>query len=149
MDPRDFLACARSLFDPPAGAPPPSPADCRSAISRSYYAALNVAAALVDGLKIPLDKQKESHKHVTDLVASGQDDLVQACTLLAFQKEVRKLADYDMGNPDVETRLKASQSFLACARIIDLIDAVRNDKGRWKIAAARIRRQAKVLGLIT
>ena len=49
MNPADFHTLALRLIDE-ARAAPPAPAECRSAISRSYYAAYNAAVLLLDSV---------------------------------------------------------------------------------------------------
>ena len=146
MNPRDFLECSKKLLDPPAGGAKPRPADCRTAISRSYYAALNVAKSLIDELKIILDKNVDSHREIMDLIAAGEDRLETACTLLASQKVARKAADYDMEEKSVETVLKASQIYIACELSIKYMDAVRSDPARWGAASAKIVNCARIRG---
>jgi hypothetical protein len=135
MDPRDFLSVAAKLV---AG-PNPSPADCRTVIGRSYYAALNVVAAIVDELNIPRDKSKESHKEVTDLVANSHDrNLKAACDSIANQKMLRNRADYDMSNRDVETVQKASMALLLAKDAIRKVDGVRLNPDQWRVATHNI-----------
>jgi hypothetical protein len=143
MNPRDFLSVAETLIKQPS----PSPADCRTVIGRSYYAALNVFFALVAELRIPLDKQKDSHKEVMDLVAESQDaDLRFASVSLAAQKMVRKNADYDMNNHDVEKIQKAGQALLLAKETISRLDRTRNDAALWSIASQRMLAHARAIG---
>jgi uncharacterized protein (UPF0332 family) len=135
VDPRDFLTLAKKLIEEPD----PSPAKCRTVIGRSYYAAFNVVAALVAELRIPLDKNKESHKQVMDLVVESKDGkLKTACDSLARQKIVRKHADYDMDNEEVGTVLKAARALLFAQSVIETVDQVRSNPVKWSVASRNI-----------
>jgi hypothetical protein len=143
MDPREFLLLATSLINDPN----PSPAVCRTVIGRSYYAALNVIRALVAELKIPLDKGKDSHREVMDLVAESKDaDLKKACESLARQKMVRKKADYDMDNRDVESVRKASQALIFAQEAIQWADRTRANPALWNSAAGNMLDYARKIG---
>jgi uncharacterized protein (UPF0332 family) len=145
MDPRDFLNISKQMFDKDD----PSAAECRSAISRSYYAAFNVASSLIHELRISLDKQKDSHKEVIDLIAKGNDKrLERACHILLIQKELRRKADYRMEETSVETRQKASQAWVITSEAIKILDAVRADQARWDAASAEIIKAARIEGKI-
>ena len=116
-------------------------------IGRSYYAALNVFFALVAELRIPLDKQKDSHREVMDLVAESQDaNLTFASVSLAAQKMVRKNADYEMNNHDVEKIQKAGQALLLARQTISRVDQTRNDAALWSIASQRMLTYARAIG---
>jgi len=120
MDPRDFLDIANGLLTQP-----PSPAACRTIIGRSYYAAYNVASSMVEELGIPLDKKKDSHKEVLDILVSSENQVIKnACDSLESQKKVRKDADYDMRNTFVETVQKASMALRLAKEIIKKLDRV-------------------------
>src|SRR4051794_25133410 len=57
MDPRDFHALAARLTAGTA----PAPADCRTAINRSYYAVFNVAAEHLRSMGFPVGKGAAAH----------------------------------------------------------------------------------------
>jgi hypothetical protein len=140
------LSVAEALINQPS----PSPADCRTVIGRSYYAALNVFFALVEELRIPLDRQKESHREVMDVVATSDDaDLKLACDSLASQKMVRKNADYNMNNHDVERPQKAGQALLLAKQTIARVDRTRNDAALWSIASQRMLANARATGKLS
>jgi hypothetical protein len=140
MDPRDFLLVAKSLGE----GKNPSPAECRTVIGRSYYAALNVASGLMDELNIPRDKSKDAHNDVLDIVAASKDlTLKSACDSLRQRKMVRVHADYRMDSRDVETVRKASMEVALAEKIIRDFDQIRADESRWKIASDNIKVHAK------
>ena len=152
MDPREFLSLADALIRQQS----PTPAVCRTVIGRSYYAAFNVIAAVLTELKIPLDKAKDSHREVMDLVVESQDaNLKFACDSLAHQKMVRKKADYDMDNLDVETTQNASKAVLVAKRIIECVDRTRSNPVLWQNASGKMltyvagNRKSAALGIET
>jgi uncharacterized protein (UPF0332 family) len=110
MEPRDFLNIADSLLR----GQNPSPAECRTAISRSYYAAFNVAQALLIELNIPMEKGKSSHNEVLDIIVESRNPILkEACDLLAGRKKKRVDADYNMKATDIETtQLAGKELFL-------------------------------------
>ena len=135
MDPREFLAFADRVIS----GPDPGPAGCRTVISRSYYAVFNVAVGMIEELGIPLDKAKESHKEVMDLIEQGKDHkLKEACIILANQKRTRVHADYYMNDPDVENVQKASRALLLARQAIEIVDRVRGNPDVWRNAADNI-----------
>ncbi len=141
MDPREFLVVAKSLIE----GKNPTPAECRTVIGRSYYAALNVASELVEELRI-LPGNKDTHADVMDMVASSNDHTLKiACDSLKQRKMVRVHADYHMDRKDVETVKKASLEVALAERIIQDIDQVRADESRWKTASDNIKVHAKLL----
>jgi hypothetical protein len=141
MNPRDFLALAETLI---SGAKP-DPPTCRTVIGRSYYAAYNVVAALIAELSIPLEKGKDSHKEVVDLVAESKDaSLKAACDSLARQKMVRRRADYEMDDNEVEKPLKASQALIFAKQTVAMVDRVRTNPDSWTEAKANMVAYAKL-----
>lgn len=67
MDPRDFHALAVRLATGTA----PAAADCRTAISRAYYAVFNVAAEHLRGMGFPIGKGAAAHGEVQKCLANG------------------------------------------------------------------------------
>jgi hypothetical protein len=65
MDPREFLGLAKDLLDAT-----PNAVACRTAIGRSYYAALNVALSMLSELNIRLDRDEDSHKRLAQILDS-------------------------------------------------------------------------------
>jgi hypothetical protein len=140
MNPRDFIVVAEMLIN----GSDLSPAVCRTVIGRSYYAALNVLYSLLKELGIPLEKGKESHKEIMDLVAESKDaNLKYACDILAQQKHVRVHADYHMDNLTVETPLKASQALRSAKITIQRVDDVRSNADQWREASHHMIYHAK------
>jgi hypothetical protein len=142
MDPREFLDVAKSLID----GPNPSPAACRTVIGRSYYAAFNVACELVDELQIPLDKAKDSHSEILDIIVASQDHKLKgACDLLKARKAVRVHADHRMDKTDVEGTVKAGREYLLALNIISTFEQVRANETQWKAASDNMKEHAKTV----
>jgi uncharacterized protein (UPF0332 family) len=145
MDPREFLVLAETLIKEL----PPNPAVYRTVIGRSYYAAFNVMAAILGELHIRLDKGKDSHTEVLDLIAESKDrTLKNACDSVRRQRMVRGWADYRMENTQVETELTASQAFLFAKSTIQQVDDVRSDPQRWSQAKENLLEYAKIMGKV-
>jgi hypothetical protein len=139
MDPREFLGLAKDLLDAT-----PNAVACRTAIGRSYYAALNVALSMLSELNIRLDRDEDSHKRLAQILDSSENpDLKRACVRLANQKNLRKLADYDMGNASVETSQKAGLVFQLAKQTIEELDRVHSDANEWKEASEKMLAYAK------
>jgi hypothetical protein len=135
MNPRDFLVVARKLLDEKQ----PSPACCRAAIGRSYYAAFNVALGLVNELGIPLDKAKNSHDAVIEVIIDSEDnELKEICDILRARKRMRTLADYNMNDSTVENPQKAGQEILLAESLIRKIDGVRKNQVKWTVASSKM-----------
>jgi hypothetical protein len=135
MNPREFLSLAQSLIEKW----PESPALYRTVIGRSYYAAFNVLAAITSEANIQLEKSGDSHIEVMNIVADSEDRyLKQACDSLARQKLVRRHADYDMKNKDVETLRKASMAIVFAQQTIGFVDQARSNPDSWRVAKEKI-----------
>src|SRR5687767_13640233 len=102
MDPRDFNSLAAQLA---GGA---TAAHCRSAISRAYYAAFNVAAQLLRGIGCPPGKGGAAHGDVQKFLGSCGDPAIAAtATDLGSLHSRRIRADYQMDKTDVESPANA------------------------------------------
>jgi uncharacterized protein (UPF0332 family) len=143
MDPLDFLGLAESLVEGPSA----GPAVFRTVIGRSYYAAFNVVAALTHEANIRLDKSKDSHREVLDIVADSNNPILKkACESLARQKMIRARADYEMNDVEVETRIKASRAVIFAKETIKQVDQVRSNKESWRQAKENMVACAKARG---
>lgn len=131
MDPRDFLTQANRLV---SGA---TPADCRTAIGRAYYAAFNVAAAHLRDIGIPIGKGPAGHGEVRLCLANSGDPAVADTAL-----EIRDLhgprirADYQMNPSDVERPGSARTSVDLAAAVIQTLDSAFRGPRRPAIEAA-------------
>src|SRR5687768_16776608 len=110
MDPRDFITLAARLA---AGS---SASECRTAISRSYYAVFNVGAAHLRDLGFAVGKGAAAHGEVQKCLSnSGLADAVVVGSELNDLHSSRNRADYQLERPDVENPANA-QTTVALAR---------------------------------
>jgi len=100
-------------------------AGARSAVSRAYYGALHLAAALLEELGVPLPAGR-THGIVPILLQnSGDDDARIAGRLLSDLHSDRIKADYRLKNVDVETLRFAMLCVERAHEIRALLDAFR------------------------
>jgi uncharacterized protein (UPF0332 family) len=100
MDPRAFN---RVAIDIVVRRPPTGPTAYRSAISRAYHAAFNVAADVLAGIGRSPGSGDGSHKKVVIyLQQSGDAGLDDAGKSIDQMRTMRNYTDYDMKNLDVE-----------------------------------------------
>src|SRR4051812_36246199 len=118
MDPRDFHTLAVRLA---AGS---SAADRRTAISRSYYAAFNLAAELLRGLGFAVGRGAAAHGEVQRCLAnSGIVQLALVASDLGDLHSSRNRADYQLDRLDVEKSANAQVVVTLGAEVIRLLDA--------------------------
>jgi uncharacterized protein (UPF0332 family) len=131
MDPREFHAQAVNLLQ--AG----GPADCRSAISRAYYAAFHVAAATLRAHGFNILENHTAHEQVTRHLLGSNDPAVMAiASQLGDLRGMRNKADYRLTLPSVEN-VKTAQPLVATAgRHIRALEAAFSGPGRDAIIAA-------------
>jgi hypothetical protein len=118
MDPRDFQALASRL------ASGNTPAEYRSAISRSYYAVFNVRAEALRSLGFSVGKGAAAHGEVQKCLSNAGDPAVSvvASDLGALHSQ-RNRADYQLDRLDIED-VKTVQAVVAQAgNMIDVLDA--------------------------
>jgi hypothetical protein len=119
MDPRDFQFLAARLA---SGA---TSAERRTAVSRAYYAAFNVGAALLRGLGVTVGKGPAAHGEVQRCLANaGHADLAAAASQLGDLHTERNRADYQLDRTDVERPSKAAAVAQQAADMIATMDAV-------------------------
>lgn len=117
MDPRDFHTLALRLA---AGT---TPAEYRTAIGRSYYAAFNVAAELLRNLGFPLGKGAAAHGEVQKCLSSAGDPGVAAVAAGLGQLHSRRnRADYQLDKLDVETSKNAVAAVAQAGAMIASLD---------------------------
>jgi hypothetical protein len=138
MDPRAFNQVAIDLV---VRRPPTGPAAYRSAISRAYYAALNVATDVLAGIGQSPGKWDSSHKKVViDLQQSGDEGLDGAGKRIDQMRTMRNYDDYDMKRLDVEDLSNARRTAETAREAIELLDEFAADAARRKAAADAIAR---------
>src|SRR5437660_49553 len=117
MDPRDFQRLAVTLC---AGG---KPADLRCAVGRAYYAAFNVAAAMLRIWGVPIARNAASHGEVLRYLGnSGDADLIAAGHKLGTLRSRRNAADYDLTATDVEQPKTVRSLVETAGRLIETMD---------------------------
>lgn len=133
MNPRDFNILARELANRT------DPASNRTAISRAYYAAYNVAANLLEDMRYPIPQDGNSHRRVRACLSYSQDkDMRIASHKLAELYSSRLEADYRLSKPqnqkDAISRVDIAEG------LINILDKVAKDKPRCQRAMDSIRK---------
>jgi len=135
MDPRDFHTLAGRLASGPTTNL--SAAECRTAISRAYYAVFNVAAEQLRDLGFLLGKGAAAHGEVQRCLAnSGESLLVAAASDLGDLHSSRNRADYQLDKPDVEKAANAKAVVALAGSLIQTIDGATRGPRRAAILAA-------------
>ena len=136
MDPRDFHSQAVALL---RGG---RPVDCRSAISRAYYAAFHVAAQLLRTNGFSILENHTAHEQVTrHLLGSGDPTVMAIASQLGDLRGMRNKADYRLALATVGN-VKTAQVWVAAAgQHIETLtqafagpnrDSIVEAIGRWK-----------------
>src|SRR5438046_1198024 len=130
MDPRLYLTLAGDLADRAkrsaglvsAGGEP----ECRSAISRAYYASFHVALELLDRIGLAVTSAGSCHIIVQyGLNNSGNLDLQTVSSHLGTLYTERRYADYEMHNARAENAVQAEQLTQLSLGTVVLIDHCR------------------------
>jgi hypothetical protein len=127
MDARQYLALARVLVtrvqssDYLVGLGEP---DCRSIISRGYYAAFHVAIEFLLSINLKVTDSGDCHIVVQHALNNSQDtDLQTAAVHLGTLYSERKAADYKLSDPRTENITQASAMATLASSVITLLDA--------------------------
>ncbi len=127
MDPRDFCSLAYTLSQEATNKP--SPARCRTAISRAYYAAYNVAIEILAGMEIRIMGGPEKHPIVREyLNRSGDSAMKKAKGDLENLHEIRKQADYFLRNPNPEQSKTALGWVKVASEVVHILDTRSKDQ---------------------
>lgn len=119
MDPHRFLAAADRLAN--SG----EVEDRRTAISRAYYAAHNVAVGALTRLGLPVPQDRLAHTLVPDYLANaGRPDLRAASNNLDILCRLRERADYRMGETGIEHPNEPHVASGLARRIIAAVDTI-------------------------
>ena len=129
MDPRDFQTLAVSLVNG-------GPAGARSAVSRCYYAAFNVAAAHLRSMGFRVSRGAAAHGEVRlCLMNSGDAELQAVATRLNDLHHARNRADYQLDRNDIE-RVADVRNFVSIAGAqIHVMDVAFSSRGAQLQAA--------------
>jgi uncharacterized protein (UPF0332 family) len=134
MNPERFLDLARRLME--AG----GPEDCRTAISRAYYAVFNVAEKLLARMNFHRPKRDYHPVLQKRLMASGDSALCRVGSDLGDLHEERVLADYHMQNKPPESRENAAAAVTKAEEMIGILNGCPINSERWRDAQANIAR---------
>jgi hypothetical protein len=137
MDPAEFYDFAHRII---LGGAPPGPAECRTAIGRAYYAALNRADEALARWGASCGKGPQKHGlAVRFLHASNDPDLMTASTALQDLKTLRNRADYDMNDALVESTHQAKVALEFAKDVMDYLVDVDRDPARRSSAESHIK----------
>lgn len=133
MDPRSFLQFAKML----ATSTRPGPAECRSAISRSYYSAYLVAVSfLKDHARLEPRGGADKHSAVKLSFMECKDaDAKRIGVRLDTLHTQRKDADYEMSKPGPETQAAALAASRLSEELIDELGAMVKSTKRAAVVA--------------
>ncbi len=127
MDARQYLAFANALVarvqrsDCLIGLGEP---DCRSIISRAYYAAFHVAVEYLLSIGLKVTDSGECHTVVQYALNNSQDmDLITVGVNLGTLYSERKAADYKMSDFRTENIVQASLMAALTSGAISMLDA--------------------------
>lgn len=132
MVPQLFLTLAEELASK-AGS-----AECRSAISRAYYAVYNVAERFLERMKFQRPKKEYHVMLQRRLMASGDSQLVQVGSDLGDFHQERIQADYQMNNHDPENEKNATAAVAKAREMIAVLEGCPVNGARWKNIRASI-----------
>lgn len=94
-------------------------AECRSAISRAYYAAFLVASDLLDSIGIRVPESGVCHEVVKNGLNNSNDaDLVAASSQLGTLGTERRQADYKLANTRPEKAAQAQAMTVVSDKVI-------------------------------
>ena len=138
MDPREFQRFAAATVG--SG----TPAACRTAISRAYYALFNVAGQILQGLGFRISKGAAAHGEVYKCLSnSGDSEVIHVGSELNDLHSYRIRADYHMDRTDIERLAIASDLVEVAGELIRTLDAAFAGPRRAQLQAtiARWRRE--------
>jgi hypothetical protein len=130
MNPREFQRLAIHL------ASGNSPAECRTAIGRSYYAVFNVSADLLRSLNIRIVRGPAAHSEVQNCLFNGGDpDVARVASELGELHSLRNRADYQLDKADAESATNATLAADLAGELIGTLDRVFSGPGRLRVQA--------------
>jgi hypothetical protein len=126
MDPRHYLTLAQQHVNcAKSGQGTVSPngqAECRSAISRAYYAALNAAVEFLNSIGISVTETGDCHAVVKmGLGESNETDLKKVSSHLGTLGAERRRADYRMADTGIEDPDLADQLVTIALQTVNLL----------------------------
>lgn len=141
MNPRDFHHLASQLVNDT------SPAALRSAISRAYYAAYNVAVEFLADLGFRVSKGPAGHGEVQHRLSNSEDtEVMQVGSQLTDLHSRRIQADYRLDRTDVENSKTVRALVEQTRRMIHILDSCRSEPRRTQITTAIQNWERKIVG---
>jgi uncharacterized protein (UPF0332 family) len=157
MDGRRLLTLAEKLLEGVAARSPLTGGDgapeCRTAISRAYYAAFLVAAAYLDRIGFAVESSPAAHVAVQyALNNSGDATLRNVSSDLGKLHAKRRVADYEPKNAHPEQLPNAQEAVRLAADVIAWLDDVRDNStpermGAIAVAISKWLKSAQTAGL--
>jgi uncharacterized protein (UPF0332 family) len=139
MNPRDFRELASQL----ARAEKTSPAELRTAVSRAYYAAFNVATSLLKKLGVKIPVGWEGHRLLAVALRYCDDkELIAISHDLDELRGVRWAADYDMEDIKVEDQRIVRKWCARTKQMIKKLDECEADSKRFIEVRIKVRNWA-------
>ena len=140
MDGRRLLTLAQKLVEGVAAGTPLTGGDgapeCRSAISRAYYATFLVAGAFLDRIGFAVENSPGAHVAVRyALNNSGDAVLREVARDLDILHAERRKADYEMKDSRAETPANAEVVVAHAASAIAWLDDVRDTAAAERLGA--------------
>jgi len=134
MNPREFKYLALRLAHHGS-----TTAEFRSSINRAYYAAYNVGVEFLRDIGTKVRNSPEGHSDVINGLSYSKDKELEIIgSQLDDLRSDRIKADYRMDNSEIETQGKAKIAISQAIKMIDSMDACKNDLGRKKTVAESI-----------
>jgi uncharacterized protein (UPF0332 family) len=133
MSPKQFLYQAMTLVAPTIR---PSPVQCRTAVSRAYYAAFHVAVNVVSGLGVTTLRKYGGHEYIVMILRESKDVvLIKTSEKLGSLKDRRVEADYRLDLAKMEIPANAQSATASAGQIIKELEEFEGD-GIRKMNAA-------------
>jgi hypothetical protein len=131
MNPRAFHTLAQRL------SPGPAAADCRTAVSRAYYATFNVGAEILRGLGFRVRKGAAAHGEIYHCLSNSGDPAVEdAASELNDLHGLRNRADYQLESQDVERPAVVTKIVATAGAVIRVLDEAFASPRRPQLQAA-------------
>ena len=131
MHPSEFLRVAVDL------ARVNGSAECRTAISRAYYALFNTADLFLEELGIAKPKRDRHQVFPRMLLNSGDADIVEVGSAMSDLHQQRLDADYHLHKPYPENPKNVEAVIQEATRLIGMLNSCPSGSPRWlKIQAS-------------
>jgi hypothetical protein len=113
-------------------------AECRTAISRAYYAVFNSADRFLERMQFHRPKTDYHNVLRQRLLSCGDPEIIRIGSDLRDLHHERVQADYRMDDRSVEEKSKAVAMTLVARTMIDALDGCPLHSDRWKNIRAAI-----------